>query len=147
MVAPRRPPVRNPVPAPPPAQMLPARRSTHLRDGLALAAVGVGGFGLAPLVGYSEWSTATLLGCGSASAVVVALGHRRKLRHQLHDRLVEALTPMLGVRHLDRRAVQLRAWSMGLPGLPGRIDLRYAPGAPDADPQWKADLLAVSTLR
>jgi len=49
---------------------------------------------------------------------------------------------LLGVRSLDRRPVRLRSWSVGLPGLPGRIDLRYAPGVLDADPQWKTNVLA-----
>lgn len=145
--APRRPPVRNPPPPPPPAQALSARPSTHLRDGLALVGLGVGGYGLAPLVGCPEWAEAVLAGGVVGSATVVAVGHRRKLRQQLHDRLVEALAPLLGVRSLDRRAVRLRAWSWGVPGLPGRIELSYAPGAPDTDPQWRANLLAAVTGR
>ena len=74
-------------------------------------------------------------------------GQRTKARHDLHDRLVEALAPYLGVRHLDRRTVRLRSWTRGWPGLPRRVLVRYAPGAPDGDPSWRTSIVDVVNAR
>jgi len=144
----RRPPARQQQAAPTaPAQVLTPRPSTHIRDGLALAAAGVGGYGAATLTGHPGWDLPAL-GAGLAGGLAVAVtGHRTKQRDALHDRLVEALAPWLGVRQLDRRIVRLRRWTNGWPGLPRRITVRYAPGAPDGDPQWKTNILAAVTSR
>ena len=147
-LAPRRPPARPPMqPVSAPAQMLAARRSTHLRDAIGLIAAGLGGFGAAAIAGYSQWSLPVLaLGVVGGVATAVA-GHRTKARDGLHDRLVEALAPWLGVRQLDRRTVRLRSWTTGWPGLPRRITLHYAPGAADADPLWKTAITDVVAAR
>ena len=147
-LAPRRPPARPPMqPVSAPAQMLAARRSTHLRDAVGLIAAGLGGFGAAAIAGYPQWSLPVLaLGVVGGVATAVA-GHRTKARDGLHDRLVEALAPWLGVRQLDRRTVRLRSWTTGWPGLPRRITLHYAPGAADADPLWKTAITDVVAAR
>lgn len=44
------------------------------------------GYGLAPLAGYPQWATSLLLAGALGGVNVVAVSHRRKLRHQLHDR-------------------------------------------------------------
>jgi hypothetical protein len=130
-----------------PAQVLTPRPSTHIRDGLALVAAGVGGYGAATLTGHPGWDLPAL-GAGLAGGLAVAVkGHRTKQRRALHDRLVEALAPWLGVRQLDRRIVRLRRWTNGWPGLPRRVTVRYAPGAPDGDPQWKSNILTAVTSR
>lgn len=138
----------RPQAAPPaPAQVLPPRPSTHVRDGLALAAAGIGGYGAATLTGHPEWDL-PVLGLGVlGGAVVTVTGHRAKQRNALHDRLVEALAPWLGVRQLDRRIVKVRGWTNGWPGLPRRIVVRYAPGTTDNDPQWKAGVTSAITSR
>ncbi|MGB8381283.1 MAG: FtsK/SpoIIIE domain-containing protein [Dermatophilaceae bacterium] len=105
------------------------------------------GSGAVALAGHSQWAVpALVLGVGGGVVTVVA-GQRTKARHDLHDRLVEALAPYLGVRQLDRRTVQLRAWTRGWPGLPRRILVRYAPGAPDSDPSWRASIVEVVNAR
>ena len=144
----RRPPVRKPAPAPSaPAQVLAHRSATHLRDGLALVGVGGVGYGAASLTGHPQWDLpALVLGVGGGAAVAVT-GQRAKLRNELQDRLVEALAPHLGVRQLDRRTVRFRGWTSGWPGLPRRIVIRYAPGAPDTDPLWKPGIIGAITGR
>ena len=143
----RRPPIRPQTPPPAPAQVLAPRPSTHIRDGLALAAVGVGGYGAATLTGHPQWDL-PVLGAGLLGGVAVTVtGHRTKQRNALHDRLVEALAPWLGVRQLDRRIVKLRGWTNGWPGLPRRITVRYAPGTADTDPQWRSSVTSAITSR
>lgn len=144
--APRRPPARQVAPAAP-AQALAPRSATHLRDGLVLAGAGAAGYGAASLTGHPTWDLPALaLGLGSGVAVAVT-GERTKRRSELQDRLVEALAPLLGVRQLDRRTVRLRSWTNGWPGVPRRISVRYAPGAPDSDPMWKSGVVEVVTGR
>ncbi len=143
----RRPPTRQQSAPPTPAQVLAPRPATHIRDGLALAALGIGGYGAATLTGHPQWDF-PVLGLGLIGGLTVAVtGHRTKQRNALHDRLVEALAPWLGVRQLDRRIVRLRGWTNGWPGLPRRITVRYAPGTADTDPQWKSSVTSTITSR
>ena len=144
---PRRSPPRPAAVLSAPAQGLVPRPVRHLRDGFTLAAAGVAGSGAVSLAGHSQWAVpALVLGVGGGVATVVA-GQRTKARHDLHDRLVEALAPYLGVRQLDRRTVRLRSWTRGWPGLPRRILVRYAPGAPDSDPSWRTSIVDVVNAR
>jgi len=144
---PRRPsgPVRTA--APPPATKVPARPSTHLRDAALLFALGLGGFGVAPLLGHPGLAVLALVAGVLGGGAVAVSGSRTKRQRDLEDRLLEALAPLLGVRHLDRRIVKLTGWTWGWPGLPGRVRIHYAPGAPDNDPAWAADVLAVLASR
>ncbi len=143
----RRPPTRTPAAPPAPAQVLTPRPSTHIRDGLALMAAGIGGYGAATLTGHPQWDL-PVLGAGLlGGAAVTVSGHRTMQRNALHDRLVEALAPWLGVRQLDRRIVKLRGWTNGWPGLPRRITVRYAPGTADTDPQWKSSVTSAISSR
>ena len=133
--------------APAPATKVPSRPSTHLRDAALTAAAGVAGYGAAPLLGYPGLDL-PLLAAGVGGGVVMAVaGSRTQRRRQLEDRVLEALAPLLGVRHLDRRIVKLTKWSQGWPGLPSRVRIHYAPGAPDSDPLWKGEVLAVMAGR
>lgn len=142
--APRRP---SPAPAPAPAAKVPARTSTHLRDAALLAATGVAGFGVAPLVGYPGLEVPSLLlGAGGGAALAVT-GQRTKRRRELEDKVLEALAPLLGVRHLDRRIVKMTRWTNRWPGLPAKVRIHYAPGAPDDDPMWKSEILGVLSSR
>ena len=138
----RRPPTRTGT-APVPAAKVAARPCTHGRDSvLVLAGAGVA-FGVLPLVGYPSLAW-WVLGIGLVLAVVVALrGDLMRRRHELEDRLLEALAPLLGVRHLDRRIVRLGRWSRGWPGSPTKIRVYYAPGAADGESTWKGEVLAV----
>ena len=130
-----------------PAAKVPARRSHHLRDAALLASIGLAAAGAAAAAHATVLSaTALLSGIGLAVLVAVS-GARRKRRHDLQDRLLEALAPLLGVRHLDRRIVSLSKWTKGRNGHPQRINIHYAPGAPDQDPQWRTQLLAVTQAR
>lgn len=143
----RRPPARSSPPPSAPAQALVPRPATHLRDGLALAGLGGIGYGAASMTGHPQWDMPALAAGVCAGAAVAVRGQRSKRRNELRDRLVEALAPHLGVRQLDRRIVRLASWTSGWPGLPGRIEIRYAPGAPDTDPLWKPGITAAVTGR
>lgn len=139
--------LNRPVVPPPPATKVPPRRTTHLRDAALLFALGLCGFGVAPLVGRPAMGIpALLLGVLAGTAVAVT-GSRAKRQRELENRLLEALAPLLGVRHLDRRIVKLSRWTHGWPGLPTRVRIHYAPGAPDNDPAWKAEVLAILASR
>ncbi len=144
----RRPGVPRPATAPAaPAAKVPARPSTHLRDAALFAAAGVAGFGTAPLVGYPGLELPSLLlGVGGGAALAVT-GQRAKRRRDLEDKILEAMAPLLGVRHLDRRIVKTTKWTNRWPGLPARVRIHYAPGAPDNDPMWKSEILAVLNSR
>lgn len=138
---------RRPSPSPAPAAKVPARPSTHLRDAALLAAAGVAGFGAAPLIGYPALEVPSLLlGAGGGAALAVT-GQRTKHRRELEDKVLEALAPFLGVRHLDRRIVKMTRWTNRWPGLPAKVRIHYAPGAPDNDPMWKSEILAVLNSR
>jgi len=145
----RRPPTRRP------AEFAPVTAATQLaplpviwaRDSVVCAAAGVGGWGAAPLLAYPQWGIPAL-GVGVAAAVVRGVtGRRAQARAELTDRLVEALTPTLGLRSPDRRTVKLRSWTRGWPGHPRRIELRYAPGIDDSNPDWLADVAATTSRR
>ena len=130
-----------------PATNIPPRRATHARDAALAAAAGVAGFGAAPLMGQPGLAVPALaLGVGG-SAVVAVAGERKKRRHELEDKVLEALAPLLGVRHLDRRIVRMSRWRRGWPGLPAKIRVHYAPGAPDKDPGWRSEILDVLSSR
>lgn len=123
-----------------PAQQLPPPRSPWPLAAAVCTAAGLAGFGAAPLLGYPGLAQFGLA-AGLLTAATSALsGIRSSARRRLADRLVEAVAPGLGLRVPDRRAVKLHAWSWGWPGVPARVDLRYAPGVDDADPNWLADL-------
>lgn len=138
----RRPPVKR-RPAPQltaPSQQLAPRPVSWGREATAWVATGIAGFGAAPLLGQPSLAGPVLsIGLLIAMARVVH-GIRGAARNQLADRLVEALTPALGLRTPDRRTVQLRSWTHGWPGTPRRVTLRYAPGVDDNDPQWLPSL-------
>ena len=59
------------------------------------------------------------------------------------DRLLEALSPTLGVRQLDRRIVRLGRWTRGWPGLPRVIEVRYAAAVTKDEAEWKEEVLRV----
>ena len=133
--------------APAPATKVAPRQSTHFRDAALAAAAGLAGFGAAPLLGHPGFELPALaagLGCG---AVVAVTGERTKRRRDLEDRVLEAAAPLLCVRHLDRRIVKMTRWTSGWPGLPRRVRMHYAPGAPDNDPAWTSELLGVLASR
>ncbi len=89
------------------------------------------------------WDVPALaVGIGGGAAVVVS-GHRDSRRRDLQDALVEALAPLLGLRQLDRRVARTGHWTNGWPGVPRKIAIRYAPAAPDSDPMWLQEVLAV----
>ena len=141
----RRPPPRGPAPPLPvgPVGQLPARPLTWPRTAALWTAAGLAGGGAAPLLGRPGLA-GPVFAVGLAAAVVAAvLGSRAARRHQLLDRLLEALAPQLGLRGVpDRRVLSTRGWERGWPGTPNRLDLRYAPVLDDTDPAWRAGLLA-----
>lgn len=134
-------------PTPAPATTVPARPSTHLRDAALLVAAGLGGYGAAPLMGYPGLDAPALLAGFGGGALVAVAGERGRRRRELEDRVLEALAPLLGVRHLDRRIVTLSRWTWGWPGRPTRVRVRYAPGVVDTDPAWKGEIVAVLASR
>jgi hypothetical protein len=124
----------------PPTQQLLRRRVSWPRDVALCVTVGVAGFGAAPLLGHPGLALPALVGGVLVAVATSVHGALAAARHQLADRLVEALAPGLGMRIPDRRAVTLRGWTLGWPGAPRRVRLRYAPGVDDTDPTWRADL-------
>lgn len=134
-------------PTPAPATTVLARPSTHLRDAALLVAAGLGGYGAAPLMGYPGLDAPALLAGFGGGALVAVAGERGRRRRELEDRVLEALAPLLGVRHLDRRIVTLSRWTRGWPGRPTRVRVRYAPGVMDTDPAWKGEIVAVLASR
>ena len=129
--------------APAPAANVPARRSHYLRDAGLITCAGMAGAGAAWVAGEPLLMAGSLLAGVTVGAGVGGLGARNQARRDLEDRLLEALAPQLGVRHLDRRIVRLRKWTARWPGVPARITIHYAPGAPDADPLWRAGIVDV----
>lgn len=130
-----------------PSQQLPPRPSNWGRGTTVCVALGIAGFGAAPLLGYQFLAVPALL-LGVLTGVARAVtGLRGRIRGQLADRLVEALAPGLGLRGPDRRAVRLSSWSRGWPGVPRQINLRYAPGIDDTDPTWLPALLSAVNRR
>lgn len=144
VTADRRPPARSPGSAlpPPPAQQLPPRASSWGRQATAWVATGVAGFGAAPLCDHPGLAV-PVLGAGVLAGTARGVcGVRTRTRNQLADRLVEALSPALGLRVPDRRAVRLYCWRRGWPGVPRRVELHYAPGIDDTDPLWVPAVVA-----
>lgn len=123
-----------------PAGTVPTRTATHLRDAALVVAAGVAGWAAAPWLGYPVLALPALVVGLVGGALLAVAGERTKQRRQLEDRLLEAMAPLLGVRHLDRRIVKLSSWSNRWPGDPARVRIHYAPGAPDTDPTWKSDI-------
>lgn len=135
---------RRAVPPPPaPAAKVPSRSSTYLRDSALIFAAGLAACGAAPLFGYSALGVPLLVAGVVGALVQGVVGALKKRRRDLEARLLEALAPLLGVRHLDRRIVKLSRWSFGWPGTPAHIKVHYAPGAPDGDPLWLGDVVAI----
>lgn len=123
-----------------PAQIL-SRRHTHIRDAVVLSCAGVTTGAVGDIAAQP---TVTLGGVGlvAAGGVVGVRGHRTKVRHNLEDKLAQALAPhLLGTRSPDWRTVRLSRWSRGWPGLPKRITLVYEPGINGEDPDWRQELL------
>ena len=136
----RRPPTRPPLLAPAAAQLAP-RTVTWGRDVIVLAALGLAILGLAPLLGHPGWAIPGLVGCLLVATLRGAAGRRSSMRRDIADRLVEALSPSLGLRTPDRRVVQLSKWTQGWPGEPRKVLLKYAPGITDDDPTWRTELV------
>ena len=78
-----------------------------------------------------RWLAGVVLGL-----FTVVVGELMRRRHRLHDQVVEAVGPLMGTRALDRRTVTLARWTLGWPGTPRIVRIRYAPGAQDNDPAW-----------
>ncbi len=133
--------------APPAAQRVAGRPSTHRRDGVLAAAGGLAAFGAAPLAGHPGLALPALVGGLAVGSAVLVTGERGKRRRELEARALEALAPLLGVRHLDRRIIKLTKWTSGWPGLPRRVRLHYAPGIPDGDPAWKGEVATTLAAR
>jgi len=75
------------------------------------------------------------------AALVGIDGFRTARRAQLTDKLVEALSPMLGSR-MDRKILRADRWSTFWGGVPQRVRLRYVAGIDDTDPQWLGEIRA-----
>jgi|SRR5664279_2592326 len=146
---PQRSPARRPLRAQQqqPAQQLAPRTSHVLQNVVVSAAVTGLAFGALPLAGYPGWRTPALI-VGSLGTILLGVfGYRAQLRNDLHDRLVEALSPSLGVRQPDRRTVRASRWTRGFPGHPSRVTIRYAPAIADAAPTWKATIVSIVSSR
>jgi len=131
-----------------PSQQLPPRPSSWGREATGWVAAGIAGFGAAPLLDHPGLAGPALAAGAVTGLTRGVLGRRNQVRCELADRLVEALSPGLGLRGgPDRRVVRLQAWRRGWPGVPRRVVLRYAPGVDDTEPLWLPALLGVVTRR
>ncbi len=111
-----------------PAVALLPQHNTWMRDSTVCAAAGIGGYGAGPLLAEPQWAIPALA-AGTVAAVLRGIaGRRSQARAELTDKLVESLTPLLGLRAADRRTVRAKSWTRGWPGRPGKLELRYAPG-------------------
>jgi DNA segregation ATPase FtsK/SpoIIIE, S-DNA-T family len=126
-----------------PAARMPARQSSHWGNAAALSIAGVAGIGAAPLVGYAGWGMPVLVGGLTSGAAVAVSGSLARRRGMMADRLLEALSPTLGVRQLDRRIVRLSRWTRGWPGLPRVIQVRYASAITKDEAEWKEEILRI----
>lgn len=133
-------PRRTPLVGPPASRALPVRHHNHFRDGLIWVCVGVASQGVISLLGHSRLALLALIVGVTVGLVTAVAGELQRRRHQLHDLVVEAVSPLMGTRVLDRRTVTLTRWSWGWPGTPRVVRIRYAPGAQDGDPTWLATL-------
>lgn len=145
----RKPPGQNLAPVALPAQRLAPTPSTRFRDGALLILGGIAGWGLLAVAGHPLMATLALVGSFAAAVARLVLGGVTRLRRQVRDTLVEALASLTGTRTLDRRTVRLSRWSWAWrrAGVPGRVVVTYAPGAPDGEPGWNAALLDVLRRR
>lgn len=130
----------------PVAQLVP-RATQHRSYALLMFALGAVGAGV---LGLQQ--EALLAGVAFAAGVVLAVvvwrnGAREVARDRIQDLLVEALANYTGARKLDRRTVTLTKWTGRGVGIPQRVMIRYAPGVPDGDPNWRPAVLDVLQRR
>lgn len=130
----------------PVAQLVP-RATQHRSYALLMFALGAVGAGV---LGLQQ--EALLAGVAFAAGVVLAVvvwrnGARKVARDRIQDLLVEALANYTGARKLDRRTVTLTKWTGRGVGIPQRVMIRYAPGVPDGDPNWRPAVLDVLQRR
>ena len=128
-----------------PAMVLATPTTPWLRNAVLTVAAGIAALAAGQLTGHLAAGWAALIASLPIAVLIGALGKRKQLRRQLADRLLQAVAPQLGLRSLDRRAVNASRWSRGWPGVPTQIVLRYAPGLDDVDPQWQHDILTTAS--
>lgn len=127
---------------------LPPRPVTYLRDCLLWLTAAIAAAGGLPLLDAGPVLTImAVAGCLAAAALTVAAGRRTQARRELHDRLTEALAPVLEMPHPDRAAVRLTRWRGRRPGHPTRIVLVYNARAVDTDPLWRSEITTICTRR
>lgn len=145
----RRPTGQGSIPAALPAQRLAASPSTRGRDAIVLILGGAALWGWLTMNGQPVLAVVGVIISVLAAAVRVVLGGVAHLRRQVRDTLVEALASLTGTRTLDRRTVRLTKWSWAWrkAGVPGRVVVTYAPGAPDGEPGWNSALMDVLRRR
>ncbi len=129
------------VPAPPSQQFLEPEPQTWGWTVAALLAAAVIGVGVLSLVGNDALAWAVGIVLPLLAVTVGVFGARDARRALLTDKLVEALSPLLGSR-MERRIVRADRWSKFWVGTPRRVRLRYVAGIDDSDPQWLGEIRA-----
>ncbi|MGH3357669.1 MAG: hypothetical protein ACRDO7_02620 [Nocardioidaceae bacterium] len=76
------------------------------------------------------------------TALCLAPTIRSDLRRSRVDKALEQLAPALGFRRLTRSKVRVHGWSGLVRGPPRTVVLHYARPVRDADPNWKAEIVA-----
>lgn len=135
-----RPPRRKPA-MPSQQQFLEPERQTWGWTAAGLLAAAVIAVGVFILIGNEQLAIVAGAVLPLLAAAVGIFGARDVRRTQLVDKLVEALSPMLGSK-MDRKILRADRWSKFWDGTPGRIRLRYVAGIDDTDPQWLGEIRA-----
>lgn len=130
-----------------PGARLPAPSRTWITNMAICYGGGLLGAGILPMAGFPELSVPALVAGGAAGSASILSGIEQRRRAIKRDRLVEALAGPLGNTKLDRRWVKLREWSSLRRGQPRRVEVSYAPGCPDTDPQWQTRIKELVAAR
>jgi S-DNA-T family DNA segregation ATPase FtsK/SpoIIIE len=112
----------------------------------ALIAAAVLAVGVLALVDKPVLAAAAGVALVALAVVVAVYGVRDAQRARLVDKLLEAVSPLLGSK-FNRSALRADRWSAFWDGSPGRIRLRYLAGIDDTDPRWRSEIRSQLTRR
>lgn len=104
---------------------------------LGVLAVGVGGYGIAPLTGHEVWATPMLAGGVAAATGTAVIGARSRCRAAVVDQLAQALAPLQGFGGPTPSAIRASRWSSWWTGIPTRLVISHAPVVDESATEWQ----------